>query len=352
MARRMETSRRGFVLVMTLMLIAIAAVALASAGRSSMGLAVDAVRARSELQHRWCGISGRHAVLRLAPLILDAAASESDRPPGSVQTHIRLNGFDYSLMLSDEQAKVNLNAMLRDSGREQTITYIRRRCGGQEWADKIILPINRPSAPDGGLGGPDANHRDIISINHVFPGFDPSSLERESDYPLDALTCWGDGRVNLSRAPGDLVHTALKARLSTADIDDLHEVLDTTPGLTLADAFKDIGVSEEDIPDLMKRLTLESSCYSLWLTTRTAKRGWYELSVLELPASDADGYLSTDIQESERAETPAEGIGAEGPAVNDPDVSREPVSRQHPEDTEEEPRGDTVSGPRLYLYQW
>lgn len=350
MPRHTNTSRRGFILVMTLMLLAIAAVALASAGRSSMGLAVDAVQARQGLQRRWGNISSRHAVLELASNILDSTGADSNQPRRSIRTQIQLNTYTYTLTLCDEQAKANINTMLHDRGREATRTYIRKQCGSHPWADEITLPTTHTQPTPQETSGTDVAHREIISINHFLPAFDPGSIDSEGEHPLGALTCWGDGRINLTRAPDGLVQAVLKPLMSTAEITRLRKSLTASESKSLIDALKNTSVSEDNTPKILKRLTLDSSCYSVWINVDNGKRSWHELAVVELqPEGSA---------EPSRTEEAAEAT--EAPSTITADNSQPTVLPSIPDETNQNESGEEMADlqdntdlyPRLYLYQW
>ncbi len=347
-----ETSRRGFILVMTLMLIAIAAVALVSVGRSSMGLAVDAVQARQDLQRRWGSISCRHTTLALAPIILDRAGADPDPSPGSIHTQVQLNGWHYSLTLSDEQAKVNINTMLHDHGREVTRTFIRRQCGGQPWSDEITLPTTHRPAPTRDIHQEEGSHRDIISVNHFLPAYDPGGIDQTDSYPLDTLTCWGDGRINLTRAPDDLVQLVLRPLLSTIEITRLRESLSTSETKSLIDALISTGISEDDIPKVLKRLTLDSSCYSVWVAVDTQKRSWYELAVFEMPPASPAESRTAESQESDEAiDAPDIATLEDAQPADLPPVADE-ITREESDEAHTDSDNNTGTRPRLYLYQW
>jgi len=352
MPGRTDTSRRGFILVMTLMLIAIAAVALVSVGRSSMRLAVNAVQARQDLQRRWGSISCRHTLLRLAPVVLETAATDPTQSRNSVQTQIQLNNTTYTLTLSDEQAKVNINTMLHIHGREAARTYIREQCGSHPWSDKIVLPTTHTQPNPAGISEADDSHRKIISINHVLPAYDPGYIDQDGCAPLDTITCWGDGRINLTRATDDLVQMVLKPMLSTAEIRKLRESISRSKSESLVEAIKSLGVSEDDMPPLLNRLTLDSSCYSVWIVVDNHMRSWYELAVVELSPGITTELQVTGSQKS------AGAAGAPDSVV--PDSIRRIASRtlsdeNAQQDTREgnvAPADDTYTYPRLYLYQW
>ena len=75
---RRSTRRRGFVLLMVLVLIAIAAMILAGIARHSLGLALEASDARQSLQDRWATVSLERAVLGRVDKILTGHIAEKN----------------------------------------------------------------------------------------------------------------------------------------------------------------------------------------------------------------------------------------------------------------------------------
>ncbi len=357
--------------MMTLMLLAIAAVALTVFGRSSMELAVSAVRARGDLQRRWGSYSSRHAVLELAPILLGEAEEIAGKPVSSVYTEIQLNGQTYALTVSDEQAKVNVNTMLQQHGRDITATLVQRHFNGRMGAGEVYLPAEqKPSRVQDAGGVVEPDHR-IVSLNHLLPDFDPDSFDVDDVYPVDMLTCWGDGRINFSRASDELVKEVTKPLLGAIQIGRVREALASSESMTLDEALVGIGLSEDDARAVAKRLTSESHCFSAWITLDNGKRKWQELSVLELDPGDAPNVTSGDADgagEEGAGEFPQPGEAEDLGAVVaedsiDPTVSMSPpvlpstTVQDGLESTDPDqmtPRAEDGGGayPRLYLYRW
>jgi len=380
MHQRESKTRRGFILVMTLMLLAIAAVALAAVGRSSMGLAVSAVRARQDLQQRWGMYSSRHAVLELAPILLKEAEESTGEPVVSRQMEVQRSGHTYDLTVSDEQAKANINAMLQHHGRDTTRTFIREQLADNIGAGEVYLPTHKPSQ-DRNTDGVEELDRAIISLNHLLPDFNPATFMKADGYPMQTLTCWGDGRINLSRAPDELVEDVTKPELGAIQIRRLRETLASSENMPLEEALISIELSKDDVPAVLERLTLESSCYSVWVAMDNGKRSWHELSVLELEPDDAqeDGDASTDInggsgqsdvrgpneslvsEETEadsrhiaesQAEETADPVGTEGQSVFSSVPAWDGLESTAQDEVPKQAEEDVVEYPRLYLYQW
>ena len=102
---------------MTLVIICIAAIVLTGFARHSLRLALDASRAQDDLQRRW-GIASSHRVLlQRAQEIFEyhsKAPDGAEAPwpqPALLRARIQLGKVTFSVLLGDEDAKLNLNAI-------------------------------------------------------------------------------------------------------------------------------------------------------------------------------------------------------------------------------------------------
>jgi len=120
-----RSQQPGFALLMTLVLVLLAGVALTGLARRSMERAVDAQGAAHELKRRWVITSSRAALLGRAEQILrnaeqpDPESQQRDTetaprtPVPRLFVSCELAGIDYTLAITDEQAKLNANRLLQ-----------------------------------------------------------------------------------------------------------------------------------------------------------------------------------------------------------------------------------------------
>src|SRR5262245_42848669 len=107
-----DSARPGYILVVTLALLVLSATVMVSVGRLALR---ETLRARSEagdLQRRWGSASIRVAVLPFAERILLTAEAAQKRPMPQLAERINLGGQSFDIIIGDEQAKANVNAML------------------------------------------------------------------------------------------------------------------------------------------------------------------------------------------------------------------------------------------------
>ena len=86
----MKKRRDGFVLLTTLVVIALAGFLLAGIARRSLLRAMETVSAQEDLQQRWALASLRRSLLPYAEEILQAQAMQADEDDGEVESQLNL----------------------------------------------------------------------------------------------------------------------------------------------------------------------------------------------------------------------------------------------------------------------
>jgi len=342
---------------MTLMLLAIAAVVLAATARSSMGLAVSAVHARQDLRRRWGNQSIRLTTLDLAPSLFEGIEAETDKPTISLDAQFNLSGQTYYVTVSDEQAKVNINALLQHKGRDATRSFARGQFTDSLGSSDIYLPVDQQAQSSPTEGADAVLNRKIVSINHLLPGFDPDHDPESTSYLMVGLTCWGDGRIHIRRASDDLIREIAAPILGSIQIERLRDTMANNDGQELNELLVVIGTREQDIPGLMQRLTMDSYCYSVWIAVDNGRRRWHELGVMELKPDEIaePGGADTNEQIDASNQSPVTG----SPVAPKPsDLPRtqaggDSVSTESTAPATLPPASDDSGKyPRLRVYQW
>ncbi len=303
--------RHGYVLITTLLLLVLASTLLVGIGRASVRQAVRARAAQDELQRRWGTASCREAVLPYAEGLLRAEEGRSRRPVPSLRRRVTLGGQAFDLVIADEQAKANVNVLLVEFGREGAEDAIRRYANA-------IAPMNalrlRPARQPMVIGERPVNSASqdarrveqwMTGYGQVFDGVSPASLLKwESRQvmpagPAAALSCWGDGAINVRRAPEPLLSMVIGARLSAIDIGRLVAARDASfePPLLATGSGGDrrptVGSELARLRPLIAAARLKagspgaaalvdgSSCHSLWVAAADGRRKWYTFFVLD-----------------------------------------------------------------------
>ncbi len=281
-------NRSGYALIMTLLLLAMAAIILVGTARKSVLRALEAQQAVDELQRRWVVQSCRHTLLERAEVALDPEAAYPDRHKQSSKSglaraqqrlHTRLNEMDYELVFTDEQAKRNLNNL----SAAQAIELVKRRGGAP-----------KPSAHDPAQAGPLVRLRPLIgtansgggralrAYGQVLENPDPAKLigtAKQLGWATD-WTCWGTGRVNIRNASDAVVAHVGVDLVGSRLVDALLDARRDEPDAPLSKWLDQLGgLDDKQRNALTGTLTESSDCYGLWVVAHGSGRSWYSLLV-------------------------------------------------------------------------
>lgn len=301
---RRRRNSRGYILIVTLGALVLAATVMTTLARSAIDRTREARIAADELQRRWGMISCRQAVLPDAETILAFQEAQFHQPCGSHEISFPIGRFRYRLIISDEQAKANVNFILGTADRSLAEDRIRRAMPSTGSHASIRLrPANVPSLAAMPASSTQPSASRITGWGQIT---DASNAANLIVGPAHLLTCWGDGRINIQRAGADAISLAAPALLQ-ADIQRLIKTRaqkmkpqggaavatlgSNLPGSNLAaklsasnlpqtgDALHQILDSAGVDPARASGLTLESHCHSLWIITDDGRRVWYDLAV-------------------------------------------------------------------------
>ena len=282
---------------MTLAVLVLAAAALASTGRLAVRHASRAREAERELQRRAGIASCRAAVLPRAEQILQTREVRRTSPLVQHRAALRLGEFTFDLIVSDEQAKANVNALLETAPANVVANRVRQALAGAGLLGAVVL---RPVVQDDRLT--------VSGFGQLFDDIDPQTLLASrggTPAPSELLTCWGDGAINVRRASEASLRLRLSPPWTTLDVSRLiegrREMFDATkPALKHSDSTSP--ATRDPLARLLQTaqvrtgpggLTLRSSCHSLWIITRDGRRQWYDLAVEDASDDRADPRVIT-----------------------------------------------------------
>lgn len=286
---RRPKRRRGFVLFMALVLIALAVVLLAGFARQSLSLALEAGEAKRDLQLRWGTASACRAILDRAEMILSEHVRRNSQNPGDgrplypCSETVRLGEMDFGLVLDDENRKLNLNRVYISGGSEKVYECM-HQLGCNMTATRL-----RPEHD----GSPNVARRPFASWGQVHALDELPSEEPPARWLMAntrELTCWGNGRVHF-RGSSDLVLAAV-AQHATGPVtaSRLVNKRRQDPSLELDDLLDSLAIRQREKNRLKSWLTDESLCFSLWITVEGADRSWHQLVVTELTADGSSRH--------------------------------------------------------------
>jgi hypothetical protein len=309
-----RSNRPGYVLVVTLGLLVLSSTLLVTVGRVAVRHALAARKAEEQLQRRWATISCRNAVLPFAEQILANAEIQQVRPVPVTQIRLRLGGQDVQLIVSDEQAKANVNALLEvsSSDKSEVESRIRQSLSGTGLMSAVRLrpaslvpgSTTRASAPLPGTTQPSGHGagvpRWITGLGQIFDNVPPERLlAGVGSAPINVMTCWGPGATNVQRASEKSLILAAGSSMSAIDIGRLIAARNAqfrgravsgaraTPTLGAAPN----GPSTDPIGRLLAEakvtvkdrgklpLSAGTACYSLWIIVGDSRQARHYLIV-------------------------------------------------------------------------
>lgn len=271
----------GFVLLMVLAVIFIAGTVLAACARRSCRQALQAGAARGELQLRWGIRSIRDLCLPAAERFLTEQAVIDGAPVATARRSVALGGIAFHLVVSDEQAKANVNLLAERGGQANLPGTLRRLQTHQ----RKVLPVRLRPATYTAAGITRYPIR-YAGLGQVFQFTHPRQLidPRLDDPPAAGagrITCWGSGKVNFKRADVEVLRAVLAGILTETQLDRLRKFRSEVPDCTLHEAIKHLELKKDAAGILESYLTDASGCHALWIVAEGKTRNWYRLYVCQ-----------------------------------------------------------------------
>jgi type II secretory pathway component PulK len=247
--------RRGFTLVLVLGLLLVCVLQTQRIASRSLAAALAAIRSESDLQQRWGSWSIQRTLLADPEAVLSPLGSAEEEEVPRRTWEVVLSGQSYRVHLADESCKANLNTVYRDGGARAVETVSRSL---QPAGTRLPVRLRPFSA------GSDSRPL-FDSWGQVFDQRSGDSLSFALIEATQQLTCWGDGRLNLLRAPAAVVETVLAKSLSASKIRALLQARRQHPQSDLSTLFTAAKLTRSERTRVSDRVTDESLTYSLWI---------------------------------------------------------------------------------------
>jgi hypothetical protein len=241
--------RAGYVLLLTLVVLLLAGLLTAGMARHSLRLVLESASAQDELQNRWGCWSLERTLLPGAAALLEA------RPQPRLTGDVRLGRQSLHFELTDESAKLNLNAVLRERGHAAVEQSARRRSPAE-------LPVRLRLAS---FARATSSTETIDAWGQLFElGIGERAAEDAALAQVaEELTLWGDGKLHFARADPELVYELCAPVVGDEVVGELLALRsDPTPG-NLNDLLDRLALRVEDRATLVRLLTTESTCFGL-----------------------------------------------------------------------------------------
>lgn len=356
--RAMQTARQqrhGFALLLTLVLVMIAAIALATLAQQSTGEALRAVEQTEALQRQWAVRSCRATLLPEAARVMNGVnappvdgigepiiARERPEPKPHYWVHCRLAGIDYDLVFTDEQAKYNPTTMQRFIGKAKNRRCLMaitndRRASAEERVGVVLRPLGevggevlarqvdepKQVGPDGEpTGQPDL----FTHYGQLFDNVQPVALLGTPDRPgpAERVTLWSDGRIRSDHASDIVLNRVAEYLLGgEAAANFLAAEPAERANTSLADWVGGDDAEKKRIKRVAQDLFINgSTTHGLWVVAHNKTRSWYTFSVRTQTRRGASARAgqptnSPSIGTNRIADHPAIKEAKPGPVIDD-----------------------------------
>lgn len=315
-ATRPSRPRRcdGYVLLTVIAVCVLVVTALATLAKLSLRRGLEASDAERSLQQRWGALTIQRTMLQQAPLVfqqqedLIAETSPGNPAPTTIRTIVRLRDVTFDVLLGDEDAKLNLNALYHYGGPARTDQAISRVGGPMTGVAKRLLPAVEPmrleretrrrslsDADDEEEEEAEAEEEPILpdafrSWGEVFDlGRLDAGLARDASLPnlTMGMTLWGNGQLNFRRASDEAILAVAGLVVQDGAARRIVQRYRESPTATLAVLLQTEVSSEPDRKRLAELMSEASTNFSVWIDA--SSRGGGSLRSFTATRRDDEG---------------------------------------------------------------
>ncbi len=284
--------KKGFVLLMVLVAIIIVGVAMTATARRSLHASLAAIEFQRSMQRRWGMVSCQRALLTSAAGIFEVNDLKTRKQrgkqlafPAILEDRVVLGGQTFDLLLADEDAKANLNAIYDAGGMRDCELSLNRLTGAMESRTVRLQPVRESNskltaklaaASESKLDGQkrETNNStvsllpafrswgevfDLLQVNRI------AGEDRQLAKMTRKVTLYGTGRLNVFRASDETVlaicTTVVQEGLAKRVLAKIRETSLGEIGLILERSV----TNAEDRRGMQSLLSASSSCFSIWI---------------------------------------------------------------------------------------
>jgi len=311
--------RRGYILLLTLVLLAVVAAGLAAVARRSHHASIEATRFERQAQRKWLVASAEALVPEIDDLLL-AHAEDALLAAGVLAFDFDLGHHRLRLTLGDEQAKANLNTLWNRQDRAVFRTTLQGLAAPHGW-DQLLTPRSvgsfEAAAAGSSLEWPSfVSFEQLLGVDAVHRYFRGAVLPPTSAVPggqetpclLDEITLWGDGQLRWERAKHAATKAMLTPLLSPSQVSVLRLVSAEPPripanpappqslkklpgGESGGNMWGALNLTDHQREQLAARTTQESRCFSVRLQMDDGRRVHTALTIADSTNEDSATQL-------------------------------------------------------------
>lgn len=250
-----RSQKSGFVLITVVILLAVVGLMLAKLATISLGQAREANREHRAMQSHWAVTSLRQVVTKRGELLLETNSSPNQ------SFAVALSEVQWDVRLADESAKLNLPHLLR----ERPLIDVRQA------ADSLMMRTRLASLSRNVA----SNDQGVMNVPRRYEAwFELRGSGTRADGWMrvgEDLTLWGDGKLNLNRAPADVIDASWRALFGTPAPAVLRELGDYPENRTnenRQEMVEGLNLGESDQAVFDRFFTFGSTATSVWIVPR------------------------------------------------------------------------------------
>jgi len=268
--KRSRTS--GFVLAITLLVLAITVMLVAGFSRFSLIAAIEASQQETRARIKWGKASCQRVALEhAARLLKQTPPARSGESLARSECFVELGDRTFHLLLADESTKVNLNQLAAASSLEETASITGRLVGDRSMV--TLRPVKGFAANGPSLEIP------LASWDQVFRTQQAERLAaRELIRQTESITLWS-GRLRPGLAADSAVFETLRPAVGSVIAERFLRVLRDGPQRPVAELIQEVSPSERAAEELSELLADQSDCYSIWVSVADGQRVETSLAV-------------------------------------------------------------------------
>lgn len=263
--------RRGFVLLIVLVLIAVTGLYAVGTARTSMVVVLENAARQDDLQQCWARESLKSVVLRNAPRIL-MPPGQATEVPTSLSHVVTLGGTAYHVIVADEDAKLPVNTVRRMLDPEAAARVVESACTGAQ--------LREHDDRQASIG----SWEEALKFNQGTPG--PVVLADATS----KVTLWGSGRINVNRARPEVVAAAMTDVFGSQIADGLLGIIGRGRVRSVEDLATQLALNLEQRLKMEQLVGTSSDAYSLWILPAGGSKA--DLHVVERLSQQQGGTAS------------------------------------------------------------
>ncbi|TWT98401.1 General secretion pathway protein K [Stieleria varia] len=284
---------------------------LARLAKTSLKQGLAAADAQVRLQQRWGSESLQQAVLPRAGKVFKEfdeqwRLQDQGAPPTTIRDAITLGRVTFDVVLGDEDAKLNLNAVYRLGGERRTQAVLQKLVRPELTSMIRLAPAVDQQTTRGNertvgavAGGEDLG--DDAPLPDAFRSwgevFDVSQISAAfgNDAALanltTGITCWGSGQSNLRRASDEIIQAMVASVVSEAQASRLVARYRENPTMSAQILFQNQVSDETQRAQLSRMFSETSHNHSMWIdASATGRRSLRRFIVMQRDDSGMTRY--------------------------------------------------------------